>query len=130
MKESIEAWSDDTNIESDELCEFFIVLNVSWLCCCKWAAAADPGLGLECDLAIELVIEWVCDEILSAIWFVRASSAVNISCLRICFLMTDEMRILDNHVKQCDETFILFLSFTFVFDEVEIDKEFLKIIIF
>ena len=67
MKESIEAWSDDADVESDELCEFFIALNVGWLHHCMWAAAADPGLGLKHNLATELMIEQACDRILSVI---------------------------------------------------------------
>ena len=67
MKELIEAWSDDADVESDKLYEFFITLNVVWLCCCKWAAAADSDLSLKHDLTIKLVIEWACEKILSAI---------------------------------------------------------------
>ena len=130
MKESIEAWSDDADVESDKLCEFFIALNVSWLCCCMWAAAADSDLSLKHNLITELVIKWACDEILSAVWFVRTSSAVNISCSEICFLMTDEMRVLDSHVKWCDEAFVLFLSFTFMTDEIEVNKKSLKTTVF
>ena len=40
------------------------------------------------------------------------------------------MRILNSHVKWCDEAFILFLSFTFITDEIEVDREFLKTIVF
>ena len=130
MKELIEAWSDDADIESDELCEFFIALNISWLCCCKWAAAVDSGVNLKYDLTTELIIEWVCDEILSVIWFVRINNAVNVNCLKVCFLITDKIRILDSHVKWSDEISVLFLSFTFVTDEIEIDKESLKTTVF
>ena len=129
MKESIEAWSCDAD-ESDELCEFFIVLNVSWLCCCKWAVITDSDLSLKHNLTTELVIKQACDEILFEIWFVRASNAVDISCSEIYFLIINRMRILDNHAKWCDEIFILFLSFIFITDEIEIDKEFLKTTVF
>ena len=130
MKESIEAWSDDADVESDELYEFFITLNVGWLCCCKWAVAADSDLSLKCDLTTELVIEWVCDEILSAVWFVKMSNIVNVNCSEVCFLMIDEMKVLDSCMKWCDETFILFLSFAFVIDEIEVDEESLKMTVF
>ena len=116
MKESIEAWSDDADVEL--------------VCCCKWTVTADPGLSLICDLATELVIEQACDEILSEVWFARVSNAVNINCSEICFLMTDRMRVLDSHLKWCDEISVLLLFFAFVTDEIEIDREFLKTIIF
>ena len=99
MKESIEAWSDDADIESDELCELFITLNVNWIYCCKWTVVADSDLSLKHNLATELVIEQACDSILFAVWFVRMSSAVNISCSEVCFLMTNEMKVLDSCVK-------------------------------
>ena len=99
MKKLIKAWFDNANIESDKLCEFFIVLNVSWLHCCKWAVTTDSDLSLKHNLTIKLVIKRVCDEILSAVWFVRASNAVNVSCLKVCFLMTNKMKVFDNHVK-------------------------------
>ena len=67
MKKSIEAWSDDADVKSDKLYEFFIALNVSWLCYCMWAAAADSDLNLKHDLTIELVIKQACDSILSAV---------------------------------------------------------------
>ena len=130
MKESIEAWSDDANVESDELCEFFIASDVDWFCYCKWTAAADSDLSLKCNLIIKLVIEWACDEILFAVWFVRTSNAVNVSCLRICFLMTDRMKIFDNHIKWHDEISVLFLFFTFVIDEIKVNREFLKMTVF
>ena len=130
MKESIEAWFDDADIESGKLYELFIALNVDWFHCCKWAAAADSGLNLKHDLTTELVIKQMCDEILFEIWFVRISNVVDISYSEVCFLMTDRMRILDNHVKQCDKTFILFLSFIFITDEIKVDEEFLKMTVF
>ena len=99
MKESIEAWSDDAYIESDELCELFITLNVNWIYCCKWTVVADSDLSLKHNLATELVIEQACDSILFAVWFVRMSSAVNISCSEVCFLMINEMKVLDSCVK-------------------------------
>ena len=99
MKESIEAWSDDADVESDELCGFFIALNVGWLHHCMWAATTDPGLNLKHDLTIKLVIEQACDNILSAVWFARISNVVNISCSEIYFLMTNRMKILDNHAE-------------------------------
>ena len=55
---------------------------------------------------------------------------MNVSYSEVCFLMTDEMRVFDNHVKQCDKTFILFLSFIFITDEIKVDEEFLKMTVF
>ena len=130
MKKSIEAWFDDANIESDKLCELFIILNVSWLCHCKWAVITDSDLNLKHNLIIKLIIKWVCDRILFEIWFIRTSNAVNINCSEVYFLITNKMKVLDNHVKQHDEIFILFLSFIFIIDEVEVNRKSLKITVF
>ena len=99
MKKSIKTWFNDANIESDKLCEFFIILNIGWFYCCMWAAAADSDLSLKHDLITELVIKWACDDILFAIWFVKISNTANINYLKIYFLITDKMKIFDNHMK-------------------------------
>ena len=130
MKKLIEAWSNNANVKSDELCELFIALNIDWLHHCKWAVIADSDLNLKCNLTIKLVIEQACDEILFEVWFVRASNVINISCSEICFLMINRMKVFDNHAKQHDEIFILFLSFIFITDEVEVNRESLKITVF
>ena len=44
--------------------------------------------------------------------------------------MTNKMRILNNHSKWHDEISILFLSFAFVVDEIEVDEESLKMTVF
>ena len=44
--------------------------------------------------------------------------------------MTDRMRVLDSHLKWCDEISVLLLFFAFVTDEIEINRESLKMTVF
>ena len=130
MKKSIEAWFDNADIKSDKLCELFIILNVNWFHHCKWAVIADSDLSLKCNLTTELMIEQTCDKILSEIWFIRTSNAANINYSKIYFLITNKIRVFDNHVKQYNEIFVLFLFFAFIINEIEIDRKSLKITVF
>ena len=90
MKKSIEAWFNNANVESVKFCELFIILNVDWLYHCKWTVIADSNLNLKCNLTTKLMIEWVCDKILSAIWFVRINNIIDINYSEIYFLITNK----------------------------------------
>jgi hypothetical protein len=89
----------------------------------------------DTDLTVELIVEQVCRRVISSddkdcCWLDKVTKTVNVNCSEICFLMTDRMKVLDSCSEQHDETFILFLSFAFMTDEIEVNRESLKTIVF